>query len=441
MQKFVVLGPFTSFDKDDKYVMFFVNYEALVSSRILKFSYTDLYKIYRSSDNLIYIVCSIDESQLNYYKPYLSRIPSNATEIDKLYKTRCPKCGCWKVYDDDPDDMICPYCDIVPRNVDVIWRARHVPSNVIEGEGIYFLRNLCEYAPKVIKELTNNKEKLGNLEAEYKEFIGWLGKEDFGVYREYNVKELNKVFYIKIRNLTIDEKLNLLNELNKLNKNIPEVKLSLARSISREKAREVVIKEELYKQLPWELYYDLDDNGELRELTKKYYIEKASSENDPEKAFKILYNAYNSLGEDKELKELIIKYGAEALIHIKNNVNKIIISRILKDLGYEDENVRNVIKNYEESIEMMRKREKEKEEREKKIIENIKKQFNNLPISISIYRNKILIKLDRYVKKKDFNMFIEYCKKLGFRFDPNKKQWWKNIEEYTEREQIPVQAS
>ncbi|MEM4744408.1 MAG: hypothetical protein QXK54_04425 [Ignisphaera sp.] len=441
MRKLVVLGPFIHFDNDDQYVTFFVNSYALVPSLVLKFSYTDLYKIYKSNDDSIYIVCSIDESQLNYYKPYLSRIPSGATEITELYKTRCPKCGCWKVYDDDPDDMICPYCNVVPRNVDVIWRSRGISSNLIEGEGIYFLRNLCEYTPKVIKELASNKEKLGNLEADYREFIGWTGGMDFGVYREYNVKELNKVLYVKIRDLTIDEKLNLLNELDKHDKNTPIIKLSLARSISREKAREVVIKDELYKQLSWEFYYDLDDNGELRELTKKYYIEKASNENDPVKAFKILYNAYNTLGDDKELKEQLIKYGDEALPLVKSDVDKIIISYTLKNLGYEDENVKNVIKSYEESIEMMRKRTEEREEREKKIIENIKKQFNKLPIDVSIYRGKIFVRLNGYVKKKDFNMFVETCKKLGFRFDPNKKQWWKNIEEHTEIEKVPVQVS
>ena len=159
------------------------------------------------------------------------------------------------------------------------------------------------------------------------------------------------------------------------------------------------------------------------------------------KAFKILYNAYNTLGDDKELKEQLIKYGAEALPLVKSNDNKIIISYTLKNLGYEDENVKNVIKSYEESIEMMRKRTEEREEREKKIIENIKKQFNKLPIDVSIYRGKIFVRLNGYVKKKDFNMFVETCKKLGFRFDPNKKQWWKNIEEHTEIEKVPVQVS
>ncbi|MEM1693570.1 MAG: hypothetical protein QXU08_08190 [Ignisphaera sp.] len=437
-KRFVVLGPFTGFDKDEESITFIVSGEALVPSNHLRIRYKDLYKIYETPDGLLYPVCEVDESQINRYKPYLAKIPSNASEISEIRKTRCPECGYWRVFDDDPDEMYCPNCNnIVERHTAPIWRSKTIPPNVniIEGEGIYFLKNTCIFTPHIIKTLSTSIEKLGNLEAECIEFIGYNWSEEFdphpasgfAIYREYRVKDIDKVFYRIVRMLSTDEMINLLNEVKN-----PVTKLCLAREISKEKAKEVVIRDELYKHLSWYMYRDLDDDGKLRELVKKYYIEKASSETDPAKRFRIIYDAYIELDKsDEDLKKLAINYGIEAITSMETS-DKVEIAYILKDLGYEDENVRNVIKSYEESIEMKRKREEE-------IVQNIKKHFKNLPVDVYVYSGKAFVKLNGYVKKKDFNMFIETCKKLGFRFDNAKKRWWKIIEdEETKRRAIQV---
>jgi len=439
-RKLAILGPFTGFDKNEESVTFIVSGEALVPSNHLRIKYRDLYKIYETPNGLLYPVCEVDESQISRYKPYLAKIPSNASEISEIRKTRCPVCEYWRVFDDDPDGMYCPNCnDTVERYTAPIWRSRTIPpgADIVEGEGIYFLENTCIFAPHIIKTLSTAVEKLGNLEAECIEFVGYNWSEEFetqpasgfAIYREYRVKDIDKVFYRKVRNLSTDEMLNLLNEVNN-----PVLRLCLAREISREKAKEVVIRDELYRHLPWHLYRDLDDDGKLRELVKKYYIEKASGETDPVKAFKTIYDAYRELGEsDEDLKELAIRYGVKAITSVEAR-DRAGIAHILKNLGYEDENVRSVIKSYEDFIEMERRREEE-------VAQNIKKHFKNLPVDVYVYRGKVFVKLNGYVKKKDFNMFVETCKSLGFRFDNAKKRWWKMIEDDAETKRRTVQVS
>jgi len=281
-----------------------------------------------------------------------------------------------------------------------VWTPRDLPEGVLEGEGIYVPRGgIFDYVTMAghvklieVKPLAEGKEKLGNVEAVWREFIGYIDESHwdeeptrygFAVYRRYTTPWTS--FSVKIRDLNDDEKVELFENVDDF------TKVFLIRHIPREKAVELVLRSRLCEK------YDIltDD-----ERVRKAYIDYRK----------------------RMMNEAFMKGDLEKAAYY---------AKILKSKGYEDNEIQKIIEHYEKYAEEKRRKwEEEKRKREeahlRKLMEEKEKliqEFNGLPIAIDVKDVSIEVKLARYVDKNTFNEFMTRCKKLGLRFDAKKKVW------------------
>ncbi|MEM4846939.1 MAG: hypothetical protein QW794_04185 [Thermosphaera sp.] len=361
----------------------------------------------RGIDRLYYVVYMTD--RLDFYQPYLARLPREYEEVTELRLPRCPKCGSWTV-GIDADEMYCEECGATDFwHTDVVWKAKDLPlEGLAEGEGIYIVPPTAvdEYVSaaghakvREVKRLAEGEEKLGNVLTHWVEFQGYVDESHwdeepvcygFAVYRRYvaNFGDVEKGFVVKVRDLSIDEMVVLFDELRD-----DFAQLCLTRFLLREKAVELTLRARLYEKYPLQA---LVDDPRVREAYISHKLElmrKAMEKGDVKDA------AY--------------------------------YASLLRNVGYEDEETREVLVEYEKAKEEeRRRREEEKRRREKERemkVREIRERFAGLPVEVRESFGGIEVRLTKRVGKDKFNMFVKICRELGFRYDWKSKSWFINV--------------
>ena len=425
-----VLGPFAFLTPRTNSTTFKTLRDAFVPSETVELENSRIYKIFRvpadpdlsivavSGDeghigisfglvkHTYYVVCEVD---VNQYKAYLARVPSGVEEIRELKLPRCPTCGSWSV-EIDADEMFCSRCENEFWHEEVVWRARDVDlQNVAEGEGIYVPSNrVHEYRTPAghisvisFKKLTESTTRLGNVNANVIEFIGCIDESHwdeapcqygFGIYRKYIAIDFDKSFTVKLRDLTDEELLQLYNEVDS-----NFTKLCILRFLSRDVAVKLILESKLYEK------------------------------------FQFVALPYN---DDERLRQAYLEYNLEKLREHKNDVEKAITyaANLRLDLGFENDEVRDVYQRYDKLIEEERRkrkeeeerRKREEEERRKREVEELRKAFKGLPVEVLASSSKISVRLTKFVNQETFKRYIETCKSLKLKFDPSSKSWSKS---------------
>ncbi|MEM3974909.1 MAG: hypothetical protein QW320_11125 [Ignisphaera sp.] len=408
----IVLGPFVDFDVDIKRTKFVTPENAFVPKTAVELENARIYKIYKLSTYKQYYVVYETEN-VEFYKPYLAKLPDSisAEEIAELRLPRCPECGSWNV-DVDTDEMLCAKCHASDFwHTEVVWKAKPLPVQLVEGEGVFVPQDAVrEYRNEaghvevvVLKELARGREKLGNVESEFIEFVGCIDEShwdeapqqyNFAVYRRYSAVGFDKKFTVKVRDLSNAEMLELFSETRNM-----LTKMCLVQSIAefnKEVAITLVLEHQLYTN-PYVLFRRFDD-GRIREAA-------------------ILYNL-------------------EQLRRCENIDDAFRYAQVLKSLGYNGEEVSAVEEKYRQKREEERKRREEeerrrkeeeerkrREEREKKL-EEIRNAFGSIPVEVTTLNGRVSVKLTRFVDSATFNKYVTTCKSLGLNFDPKTKTWW-----------------
>lgn len=219
----VALGGFKHLKPQIDQVMFMTDVNALVPEQKIYLDNKRIYKILKSGDDY-YVVYESDN--MDFFKPYLAKLPKKYEEIEKLELNVCGRCGSPVEIEADADDVgaYCPRCKIeVESKTVTVWTKKVLPlENIVEGEGIYILKNRTGTPYIVYKVLAEGIEKLGNVEAKYIDFIGYYCWENIWekrcnyikVYRRYDTP-LGK-YTVALRELTEEEKLDLFNNTNNL---------------------------------------------------------------------------------------------------------------------------------------------------------------------------------------------------------------------------------
>lgn len=402
----VCLGPFVSFSVGLRRTTFSTTENAFVPKTSVALENDRIYAIYsvkdeggfhHASKTLYYVV--YETEKVDFYRPYLARVPPGADAVESLSLPRCPRCGSYNV-EIDADEMVCLNCRAWEFwNFEVVWRPKPFdPRNVVQGEGIHlFNRYVREYSSVAghlsvleLKRLREEDAKLGNVEAKSIEFVGCIDESHwdaepacygFGVYRKYVAKGFEKAFTVKVRELTDEEKVALAGEVKN-----DFVLLCLAKFMKKEDAVKVILERELYKRFYWHHLKWLDD-----ERVKRKYIEHRLS---------LIRSA-------KDLQEAAA------------------IARSLKlELNYEDEETRRVMAELERVLEEERaKRSRWREE----LREGLSREFRDLPVEVEVDDLSVKVRLKKHVSYRDFERFVETCKKLGFKFDSRSREWRKTV--------------
>lgn len=394
----IVLGPFVDFDADIKRTKFVTPENAFVPKTAVFLENDRIYKILEKDG--FYVI--YETENVEFYKPYLAKLPENAEELVELKLPRCPKCGSWDV-DVDSDEMFCARCHNSDFwHVEVVWKAKPLPSiQLVEGEGVFVPQNFVyEYRNEAghvevvtLKELARGLERLGNVEVEWVEFVGCVDEShwdeapqqyNFAVYRRYSAVGFDKKFTVKVRDLSNSEKLELFNEAKSL-----LTKTCLLQSIAefnKEVAITFVLEHQLYTKYPYAFFRKFDDG---------------------------------------RIKSAVITYNLEQLRSSKSLDDAMYYVSQLKLLGYDSEETRAVEEKYKQEKERKRREEEERRrERTKKLEETLKNAFGSIPVEVTTLNNRISVKLTRFVDSATFNKYVTTCKNLGLVFDPRTKTWW-----------------
>jgi len=361
----------------------------------------------RGIDRLYYVVYMTD--RLDFYQPYLAPLPSSYEEVTELRLPRCPKCGSWTV-GIDADEMYCEECRATDFwHTDVIWKAEALPlEGLIEGEGIYIVPPTAvdEYVSaaghvkvREVKRLAEGEEKLGNVVASWVEFYGYIDESHwdsepacygFAVYRRYVAKfqDVEKQFTLKVRDLSVDEMVELFDALRD-----DFAQLCLTRFLPRERAAELTLRARLHEKYPLQA---LVDDPRVREA----------------------YINHNLQNMRKAVEKGDLKDAAY-------------YASILRDAGHEDEETRRVLAEYESLIEREKRRLEEerrrREEERRAKMREIRSRFADLPVEVRESFDGIEVRLAKRVGKDEFNMFVNICRGLGFRYDWKSKSWFLKV--------------
>ncbi|MEM1898781.1 MAG: hypothetical protein QXD36_06800 [Sulfolobales archaeon] len=237
----VALGPFWHLKPSLDRVRVMTEVNALVPRQEIYLDNKRIYKILKSGDDY-YIVYETDN--IDFYQPYLAKLPKKYEEIEKLELNVCKRCGSPVEIEVDADDVgaYCPRCEIeVETETVTVWTKKEPLENVIEGEGIYILKNRTGTPYTEYKVLAEGIEKLGNIEAKYKDFIGYYCWENIWgkrcnyimVYRRYSTSIGE--YTVTLRELTEEEKLELFNNTNNL-----LLKVAICNELKTEECKKVV---------------------------------------------------------------------------------------------------------------------------------------------------------------------------------------------------------
>ncbi|MEM0192283.1 MAG: TFIIB-type zinc ribbon-containing protein [Candidatus Korarchaeum sp.] len=204
----VVLGPFRWFRAGSERTVFGTDKDALVPKKKVSLKNERIYSIYEHITHIYNYYVVYETNDLNFYGPYLGRVPDGARRMSSLDVPVCPECGSLNV-EIDADEMFCEDCGASDFwNTKIVWRERIPQGEVIEGEGIMTIpEDACKWEVVVVKALGVKEVKLGNLKAKEKEVIGYLastfGPYDPAVYRVYETDFGS--YALRVRDLTKEE--------------------------------------------------------------------------------------------------------------------------------------------------------------------------------------------------------------------------------------------
>lgn len=247
-----------------------------------------------------------------------------------------------------------------------------------------------------MRRIAEGEERLGNLSASWAEFYGYIDESHwdeeptcygFAVYRRYTVRfeDSEKQFTVKVRDLSEDEVEELFDALRN-----DFAKLCLTRFLPRERAVELTLRARLYEKY---LLHSLVDDPRVREAYINHHLQ-------------LMRGAV----EKGDLKDAA-RYAS-----------------FLGEAGYESEETRRVLAEYERFRgEERRRREEERrrreEEREARVRE-IRSRFGDLPVEVRAVFGVVEVELVKRVGKDDFERFVKTCKELGFRYNHRSKAWF-----------------
>jgi hypothetical protein len=63
-------------------------------------------------------------------------------------------------------------------------------------------------------------------------------------------------------------------------------------------------------------------------------------------------------------------------------------------------------------------------------IRKLRDEFGNLPVEVSVDESdetRIVVRLKRRVGAEAFQRYVATCKRLGLKFDRERKCWWKRV--------------
>ncbi|MEM2370476.1 MAG: TFIIB-type zinc ribbon-containing protein [Candidatus Bathyarchaeia archaeon] len=211
----VVLGPFRWFRASSERIVFGTDKDALVPKKEISLKNERIYSIYKHKTpiyknykTLIYNYYVVYETnELNFYEPYLGKVPDGARGVSELSGFVCPECGSLNV-GRDTDELFCEDCGASDfwSTETVVWRERIPQGEVIEGEGIMTIpEDAYKEAVVAVKVLGVKEVKLGNLKGKEKEVIGYLASRPYNpaVYKVYETDFGS--YALKARDLTKEE--------------------------------------------------------------------------------------------------------------------------------------------------------------------------------------------------------------------------------------------
>lgn len=404
----VVLGPFAELDPGAERTAFAAPPRALVPKVRVGLDNQRIYRILAvpSAEGKLYYAV-YETEKLDFYQPYLARLPEGAEEREELQLPRCPRCGSWRV--EVEDGMYCTSCGYSDFwNVVTVWRKKELPEGVelVEGEGIYVPPSGAvfdwhgmagHYEVREWRRLAEGRERLGNVEVSWTEFIGFIdesswdeepSRHGFAVYRRYTAP-WGMSFSLKVRDLADAEKEQLFEEAGD-----DFTRICLARELPKEKAAELILKARLYEKYSWSQLVD-------DERVKRAYVEH----------------------EKKLIREAFEKGDYERAVRLA------VLLRT--EVGYEDDEIRETVEKCKRHIEEReRKKEEERRRREeearRKAAEEkakVEKELSDLPVVVEVRGTVIEVRLSRFVDRSDFLRYVEKCKRLGARFDRSRNAW------------------
>ncbi|MEM4977189.1 MAG: hypothetical protein QXT64_07695 [Desulfurococcaceae archaeon] len=215
----VALGPFKSIYPQVERTRFDAPEGALVPEQQVYLENSRIYRIYRVDFLDYYVVYETDN--VDFFVPYLARIPAKATDLESLTIYTCETCGSpnIKFVDYEEGIVYCPQCKKkTTYKIVTVWTRKELPANqeIVQGEGIYVPQGVAGNKQIVYKVIAEGVEKLGNIEAKYIDFIGYYeGFTGFAIYRRYSV--LDRELTMKIRGLTEQELLEMLETADGIN--------------------------------------------------------------------------------------------------------------------------------------------------------------------------------------------------------------------------------
>lgn len=407
MGKLVVLGPFAELSPGAERTVFVTPPRALVPKAEIRLDNQRVYRILAvlSVEGKLYYVV-YETEKLDFYQPYLARLPAAAEEREELQLPRCPRCGSWRV--EVEDGMYCTSCGYSDFwNVVTVWKRREPPGGVelVEGEGIYVPPSGAifdwhsmagHFEVREWKRLAEGWERLGNVEVSWMEFIGFIdesswdeepSRHGFAVYRRYTAP-WGTSFSLKVRDLSDAEKEQLFEEADDF------TRICLARELPKERAAELILKARLHEKYPWSRLVD-------EPRVKQAYVEHQR---------KLIREAFEK-GDYERAVRLAVLLRTEA--------------------GYEDNEIRETVEKCKKLNDEERKRREEEqkrreEEARRKAVEvkaKVEEELSDFPVVVEVKGTVMEVRLSRFVDRSDFLRYVEKCKRLGARFDRSRNAW------------------
>lgn len=67
----------------------------------------------------------------------------------------------------------------------------------------------------------------------------------------------------------------------------------------------------------------------------------------------------------------------------------------------------------------------------------IEKRFSGLPVEVEFDGEDVYVKLTKWVERKDFERYVETCKRMGMEYDSTRKAWRTSVYWFTPRVEVP----
>ncbi|MEM4491564.1 MAG: zf-TFIIB domain-containing protein [Sulfolobales archaeon] len=220
-----VVGPFIDIRLEIDKTKFVTHVDALVPEKEVLLDNKKICRILYVEDKanrsgFYFVVYETDN--LDFYRPYLAKIPERYEELNRLVAMKCPRCGSTdtKLDEEDLSDTMiyCFKCRKLYWDYDeiVVWKRKEVSDqNLVEGDGIQVIKS--EEYVRFFKKLSEGDGRVGNIDVRWIDFIGYrvIGSfiHDFGIYRKILPKTFEKPVIVKIGNLSERERSEVVKEI------------------------------------------------------------------------------------------------------------------------------------------------------------------------------------------------------------------------------------